>query len=49
MWEITLSGQAVLYEAIWLRFRYVNCERLCSIVPAGEGSGNERCGDDIAA
>jgi hypothetical protein len=37
-----------MYEAIWLRFRYVNRDRLRADAPPGGGeSGMEGCGDDI--
>ena len=35
----------MLYEAIWLRFRYVNWERFGARDPAGDESRKE-CGED---
>jgi hypothetical protein len=39
-----------MYEAIWARLRYVNCDRLrADAPPGGDEPGMETCVDNIGA
>lgn len=47
---MTLSGQDGMYDAIWPKLRYVNCERFWESSPSGDAT-RHGCGggDDIGA